>query len=217
MNVHCDDPSHRGRPARRSRSSRAPRAGATRPLRLTLDDAVARGLDASHRLAELRARAGRRRRRPSRAGRRPSRPQVSALAGYTRTNHVDEFGIPADAGPSLRSSTRTSRTTTGPASISSGRSTRSGALDALERAARAEADASGQDVAAARNDLQARDHARVLGGRHRHARRSACVDESLQAHGRHARRRAQPAEGRPGPAERRARRSRRNGRGSRCC
>ena len=61
-------------------------------LRLTLDEAVARGLANSHRLAELQARkAGA---EAAVAGRAASAmPSIALLGGYTRTNHVDEFGI----------------------------------------------------------------------------------------------------------------------------
>ncbi len=61
-------------------------------VRLTLDDALARGVASSRRLEEATARH-----EASAAvvGQRhaASRPQVSAQAGYARTNHVDEFGI----------------------------------------------------------------------------------------------------------------------------
>ena len=71
----------------------ASNAAAQTPVRLTLADAIARGMDASHRLAELGARqeaaaAVEDQRKAA------SMPQVALLAGYTRTNHVDEFGIP---------------------------------------------------------------------------------------------------------------------------
>jgi outer membrane protein len=63
------------------------------PLRLTLDEAIARGFDASHRIAEIDARQD-----AARAieGRRKtaSTPQIALLAGYNRTNHVPEFGPP---------------------------------------------------------------------------------------------------------------------------
>src|SRR5438105_2526952 len=68
-------------------------AAAQTTVRLTLPDAIARGMDASHRLAELGARqdaaaAVEDQRKAA------SMPQLALLAGYTRTNHVDEFGIP---------------------------------------------------------------------------------------------------------------------------
>src|SRR3954471_22302154 len=65
--------------------------------KLTLPDAIARGLEASHRLAELVATED-----ASRAGvdqRKASElPQVALLAGYTRTNHVRVFAVPNPAG-----------------------------------------------------------------------------------------------------------------------
>ena len=62
------------------------------PLRLTLEDAIARGLDTSHRIAEAVARgdaAG------ATAGQRHAAlmPQLAAQAGYTRANHVETFGV----------------------------------------------------------------------------------------------------------------------------
>ena len=64
---------------------------------LTLSEAIARGLDASHRVAELVAREDAARaveeQRES-----ATRPQLSLMASYTRTNHVEEFGVPAGTG-----------------------------------------------------------------------------------------------------------------------
>ena len=61
-------------------------------LTLTLSDAVERALAASHRIAESKARGEAA--AASVGGRRAATlPQVNAAAGYTRTNHVDEFGI----------------------------------------------------------------------------------------------------------------------------
>ncbi len=61
-------------------------------MELSLEDAVTRALANSHRIDEARARgdaAG------AAVGARHASvlPQVAAVAGYTRTNHVDEFGI----------------------------------------------------------------------------------------------------------------------------
>lgn len=62
------------------------------PVPLTLDAALARGLSSSLRLAEADARgdAAAAVVAQREAGRRP---QMAAEAGYTRTNHVDEFGV----------------------------------------------------------------------------------------------------------------------------
>ncbi len=130
----------------------AARGSAQEPLRLTLDEAIARGLDASHRLAEARARGeaadavvGERR--------AAALPQVSAQGGYTRTNHVDTFGILLPNNqfrviyPDIPDNYRTRLDLQWP--IYTG-----GRVDALERAARAEAAASADDLAAARGDLR---------------------------------------------------------------
>ena len=61
-------------------------------VRLTLDDAIARGLANSHRLAELQAR--KEGADAAEAGRAAAiMPSIALVGGYTRTNHVDEFGI----------------------------------------------------------------------------------------------------------------------------
>jgi outer membrane protein len=75
----------------------APVAMAQTPVRLTLDEAIALGLEAAPQLAEVRAREAAadqavRAREALRA------PTVNALAGYLRTNHVDEFGVPEPDG-----------------------------------------------------------------------------------------------------------------------
>ena len=66
---------------------------AQEPIRLTLDEAIARGMQASHRLAELTARQDAARavaEQRDAAG----QPQLAALASYTRINHNEEFGVP---------------------------------------------------------------------------------------------------------------------------
>src|SRR3954471_20149577 len=70
-----------------------PRAvAAQQPLRLTLDEAIARGLANSHRLAELQAR--KEGAEAAEAGRQAaSMPSVSLLAVSTPRNHVEEFAI----------------------------------------------------------------------------------------------------------------------------
>ena len=134
--------------------STAVRAGAQTPpaLRLTLDEAIQRGLDTSHRLAEVVARGdaadaviGERR--------AASLPQIAAQAGYTRTNHVDAFGVLLPTNqlriiyPDVPDNYRTRLDLQWP--IYTG-----GRLDALERAARIDATASADDVAALRGDLK---------------------------------------------------------------
>jgi outer membrane protein TolC len=122
------------------------------PARLTLDDAVARGLANSQRLAELQAREeGAEAAVAGRAA--AAMPLIALQGGYTRTNHVEEFAI-AQPGQQLRiiypdvpDNFRT-RIDLQWAIYTGGRT------DALERAARAERDASGEDLAAARADLR---------------------------------------------------------------
>lgn len=121
-------------------------------LRLTLEDAQARALEVSHRLAEARAREGAAQ-AVVLAREAAARPIVSANAGYARTNHVVEFVVPGPGGvprvlyPDVPDNYRTRLDLQWP--IYSG-----GRLDALERAARAEADAAAADVAAAQADLR---------------------------------------------------------------
>jgi outer membrane protein len=127
-------------------------AAAQAPLRLTLDDAVSRGLAESHRIAELKARQDGA--AAAIQGRQAAKlPQVSAQAGYTRTNHIDPFGLPSLVGstkviyPDIPDNYRTRLDFQWPIYTF-------GRFDALERAAQAEAGASGFDVGAARNDLK---------------------------------------------------------------
>ena len=122
------------------------------PQRLSLDDATSRAIEASHRLGEARARQ-----QGAEATvdvfRKADVPTITALAGYTRTNHVDEFGVP-QVGTGLRviypdipDNYRTRLELQWPV-YTSGRS------DALERAAQAEAVASGADLEVVRLDLR---------------------------------------------------------------
>jgi outer membrane protein len=121
------------------------------PLRLSLDEAIRRGLETSHRIGEAVARgdaaeaiAGERR--------AAALPQISAQAAYTRTNHVDEFGILLPNNqlrviyPDVPDNYRTRLDLQWP--IYTG-----GRLDALERAARIDATASADEIATARGDL----------------------------------------------------------------
>ena len=122
------------------------------PLRLTVDDAIRRGLETSHRLAEAVARADMSAAAVNerRAG---ALPQISAQAGYSRTNHVEAFGVLLPNNqlrviyPDIPDNYRARLDVQWP--IYTG-----GRLDALERAARAEAAASVDDLAAARSDLR---------------------------------------------------------------
>ena len=120
---------------------------------IALEEAQARAEQASHRLAEARARqAAAQATVDVRAA--SDRPLVSASAGYTRTNHVTPFFVPSLGGGSLQpiypdipDNYRTRLDLQWP--IYNG-----GRTDALERAARAEASASSADVAAAQADLR---------------------------------------------------------------
>lgn len=119
---------------------------------LTLDEAIARGLDTSHRLAELGARSEGAA-AAVRGRKAAGRPQVAASVGYTRTNHVDEFGIPVPGAspriiyPDIPNNYRARLDFQWPIYTF-------GRTDALERAAEAERVATTRDLAAARNDLK---------------------------------------------------------------
>jgi outer membrane protein len=132
----------------------AGQAGASRDgvERLTLEDAIGRGLANSQRLAELQAR--REGAEAAEEGRQAAaRPLVAIMGGYTRTNHVDEFGItvpglpPRIIYPDIPDNLRARLDLQWP--VYTG-----GRTDALERAARAEREAAGEDLAAARSDLR---------------------------------------------------------------
>jgi outer membrane protein TolC len=122
------------------------------PVRLTLDEAIARGLDASHRLAELAARDDAAKAAEDSA-RASARPQLALLGGYARTNHVDEFGIQVPGGPlrviypDVPDNYRSRIDLQWPIYTA-------GRVAASTRAATAEARASEQDRAGARADLK---------------------------------------------------------------
>ncbi|HET7618050.1 MAG TPA: TolC family protein [Vicinamibacterales bacterium] len=128
-----------------------PAAGA-QAIPLSLDEAIARGMAASHRLAEMDARV---RAADAAIGgaRAAALPEVSLQGGFTRTNHVDEFAIATPGGPpqivypDVPSNARARFDLQWP--IYTG-----GRTAALERAARAEHGASAADRAAARADLR---------------------------------------------------------------
>jgi outer membrane protein len=122
------------------------------PAAIALAEAQSRAEQASHRLAEARAReAAAIAAADVRAA--ADQPLVSASAGYTRTNHITQFVVPGPDGrpqvlyPDVPNNYRTRVDLQWP--IYSG-----GRTDALERAARAEASASAADVSAARADLR---------------------------------------------------------------
>ena len=121
-------------------------------IRLSLEEATARAVAASHRLAEARARAG-----VAEAAvgirRLADHPVVGVTAAYTRTNHVTEFVVPGPTGaprvlyPDAPNNYLTRLSLQWP--IYTG-----GRADALELAARAEASAAVADVSAAEADLR---------------------------------------------------------------
>src|SRR6187455_465031 len=121
-------------------------------LQLTLEDALSRAVETSHRIAEARARES-----AAQAGvavrESAERPTVTANAGYTRTNHVLPFSIPSPVGipllvyPDVPNNYTTRLEMRWP--IYTG-----GRTDALERAARAEAEAMGAERQAAQADLR---------------------------------------------------------------
>ena len=120
--------------------------------RLTLDEAIARGLQHSARLAELRAREAAT--EAARQGSRAERlPVVALVGGYMRTNHIEPFSIAPPIGPpsfiypDIPDNFRSRIDLQWP--IFTG-----GRLDALERAAQAERGAAAEDVQAARADLR---------------------------------------------------------------
>ena len=122
------------------------------PIRLTLDEAIARGIEASHRLEDLGARQDAARAAVDQRE-AAKRPQMTAIATYTRTNHVEEFIVPNASGgvlviyPDVPDNVRSRIDLQWP--IYTG-----GRLQALTRAAGAEMEALGQDRAAARADLK---------------------------------------------------------------
>lgn len=121
-------------------------------LRLTLEDALSKAVETSHRLAEARARES-----AAQAGvairESAERPTVTANASYTRTNHVLPFSVPSPSGipllvyPDVPDNYSTRLEMRWP--IYTG-----GRTDALERAARAEADAVGAERQTAQADLR---------------------------------------------------------------
>jgi outer membrane protein TolC len=119
---------------------------------LTVDEAVRRGLEASHRLAEA---AARRDAAVAVAGQQHAAglPQLTGQAGYTRTNHVDEFGIPISNNifqiiyPDVPDNYLARLDVRWP--IYTG-----GRIEATEQAARIEANAHTEDLEAMRGDVR---------------------------------------------------------------
>jgi len=122
------------------------------PVRLTLDEALARGVAASHRLAALGARVDASDARVAGAD-AGDRPRLSALVGYSRFNHIEPYGFTRPDGstqiifPDIPNNYRTRLDVAWPIYTW-------GRTDALERAARAEAAAAAGERDAARADLR---------------------------------------------------------------
>lgn len=122
------------------------------PVELSLDDAVARGLEVSHRLAEVVARGDA---ATSVVEQRHAagRPRVSLQGGYTRTNHIDPFGVPLPNNqlriiyPDIPDNSRTRLDAQWP--VYTG-----GRVQALEQAASSTATAVRHEASAARTDLR---------------------------------------------------------------
>ena len=121
-------------------------------IRLTLSDAISRGLETSHRIAEMTARE-QGARAAAKVAELANRPIVSATAGYSRTNHVVEFFFPQPNGarlviyPDIPDNLVTRVGFQWPIYTS-------GRTDALERAAAAEASAVSAEIDSARVDLR---------------------------------------------------------------
>ena len=122
------------------------------PVVLTPEDAIARAIAHSQRLAEAEARKeGAQAAVESR--RAAERPSLGVSAGYTRTNHVDQFFVPQPIGlprliyPDIPDNLFTRATLQWPIYTA-------GRLDALVRAAEAETLAADADLRTARADLR---------------------------------------------------------------
>jgi len=149
---------------------------------LTLEDAVRRGLETSHRVAEAVAR-GEMAAAIATERHAAVLPQFAAQAGYTRTNHVDTFGVLLLNNqlrviyPDIPDNYRSRLDLQWP--IYTG-----GRLDAIERAARIDATASEDEIAAARSDL-ALDITRAFWALVTAAESLRVVDESVTRIGAH--------------------------------
>jgi len=154
------------------------------PLPLTLDDAIARGLDGSHRIEEVSARHDA---AAAVADQRHAAtlPQFDLLAGYMRTNHVDNFVVPYAPDkflvvyPDVPNNYNARVNAQFP--LYTG-----GRLPALERAAGADRAASVNDIEALRSDLKV-DIARAFWNLVATIDAVAVLDESLTQMAAHVR------------------------------
>ncbi len=133
-----------------AQSAQAPASAGA--VRMTVADAVARGLETSHRLAQLRGREAAAKAAVS-GQEAERRPQAAAHAGYDRTAHVTAYELvfpgrpPQVIYPDVPDNFSTRVDFSWPIFTS-------GRLEAQVRAAKAEFEATGKDLAAARNDLK---------------------------------------------------------------
>jgi outer membrane protein TolC len=124
----------------------------TPAIPLTLDQAIQRAIDHSHRLVEAEAR-GAGARAAVQSSEAAEKPNVFFTAGYLRTNFVEEFGVPQPDGatrviyPDIPDNYYMRASMQWP--IYTG-----GRTDALIRAAEAEASAAAADIEVARADLR---------------------------------------------------------------
>ena len=129
-----------------------PRSADSAGARLTVDEAVSRALATSHRLAEVRARVTAAEAVTAQQE-AAQLPLISAQLGYRRTNHVRPYVVRDPLGrlqvlyPDVPDNYRTRLDLQWP--IYTG-----GGMQALERAARAEARAAGEELDGARADLK---------------------------------------------------------------
>lgn len=131
--------------------SSLPLAAQPAPIRLTVADAITRGFETSHRLAEARARE-QGAQAALRGAQAADKPTVTASGGYMRTNHVPEFAVNQNGNrfvifPDVPDNFSTRLAMQWPIYTS-------GRTDALERAAEAEAQAVAADIATTRADLR---------------------------------------------------------------
>ena len=121
-------------------------------IRLTLSDAISRGLETSHRIAEVKAREEGAR-AAAKGAEMANRPIVGASAGYSRTNHVEAFSVPQPNGTFVVVFPDIPDNLFGRVGFQWPIYT-AGRTDALERAAEAEATAVGAEIDGVRADLR---------------------------------------------------------------
>ena len=132
-------------------NSSPPGQAAAGAIRLTLDDAIARAVRASHRIGEGQARHEAATAAIDSRG-AAKMPLVSVMAGYTRTNHIVPFGLPpqnptAIIYPDIPDNWRTRLDMQWPVYTF-------GRFESLERAARSEATAAEKDVSTFTADVR---------------------------------------------------------------